>query len=104
MQTVALRAPERREEQVEPRGAEPAHEVLPGFERDPHGKPLIGLDEGQLYAYGHLIRSAEQLILDLFSRGLLSGTTLAGKRIAKLLPHRETCMAISFGYTLTMYI
>jgi 2-oxoisovalerate dehydrogenase E1 component len=48
---------------------------IPGFERDPHGKPIIGLDAESLYAYGHLMRSTEQRILDLFSRGLLSGTT-----------------------------
>lgn len=48
---------------------------IPGVERNEHGKPLIGLDDASLYAYGHLLRSTEQLILDLFSRGLLSGTT-----------------------------
>lgn len=48
---------------------------LPGFQRDAYGKPLIGLDESSLYAYGHLLRITEQLILDLFSKGLLSGTT-----------------------------
>lgn len=48
---------------------------IPGFQRDKHGKPLIGLDDESLYAYGHLIRNTEQLILDLFGRGLLSGTT-----------------------------
>jgi 2-oxoisovalerate dehydrogenase E1 component len=48
---------------------------LPGFERDQHGKPLIGTDDLSLYAYGNLIRRTEELILDLFSRGLLSGTT-----------------------------
>lgn len=48
---------------------------IPGFERDAHGKPLIGATPEQLYAFGHLIRSTEQLILDQFSRGLVSGTT-----------------------------
>ncbi len=48
---------------------------IPGFERHETGKPLIGLDDASLYAYGHLLRLTEQLILDLFSRGLLSGTT-----------------------------
>ncbi len=48
---------------------------IPGFQRDSFGKPQIGLDDASLYAYGHLIRSTEELILDLFSRGLLSGTT-----------------------------
>jgi 2-oxoisovalerate dehydrogenase E1 component len=50
-------------------------QALPGFERDIHGKPRIGLDDASLFAWGHLLRSTEQLILDLFSRGLLSGTT-----------------------------
>jgi 2-oxoisovalerate dehydrogenase E1 component len=48
---------------------------IPGFTADAQGKPAIGLDEASLYAYGHLIRSTERLILDLFDRGLLSGTT-----------------------------
>lgn len=46
-----------------------------GFAVDSHGKPAIGLDAASLYEYGHFIRLTEQLILDLFSRGLLSGTT-----------------------------
>ena len=49
--------------------------VIPGFQRDSFGKPQIGLDDASLYAYGNLIRRTEELILDLFSRGLLSGTT-----------------------------
>ncbi len=53
----------------------PAVQALPGFAFDAHGKPVIGLAEDALYAFGHLIRSTEELILDLFSRGLLSGTT-----------------------------
>ncbi len=48
---------------------------IPGFQRDAFGKPIIGLDDASLYAYGHLVRRTEELILDLFSRGLLSGTT-----------------------------
>jgi 2-oxoisovalerate dehydrogenase E1 component len=48
---------------------------IPAFERDPQGKPIIGADAQSIYAYGHLIRGAEQLILDQFGRGLLSGTT-----------------------------
>lgn len=48
---------------------------IPGFQRDVCGKPIIGLDDASLYAYGHLVRRTEELILDLFSRGLLSGTT-----------------------------
>lgn len=48
---------------------------IPGFQRDSFGKPKIANDDASLYAYGSLIRRTEELILDLFSRGLLSGTT-----------------------------
>lgn len=53
---------------------------LPGdpvdsFEFDAHGKPLIGLDPESIYRFGHFVRLTEKLILDLFGRGLLSGTT-----------------------------
>ena len=48
---------------------------LPGVERDQYGKPLLPLEAPTLYAYGHLIRSTEQLLLELFTQGLLSGTT-----------------------------
>ena len=48
---------------------------LTGFECDPHGKPIIALEDARLYAYGQLLRQTETLILDMFSRGLLSGTT-----------------------------
>ena len=48
---------------------------IPGFDFDSNGKPIIDLSDKNIYAYGHLIRNAEQLILDLFGRGLLSGTT-----------------------------
>ena len=48
---------------------------IPGFTRDAHGKPCIGLDDASLYAYGQLLRLTEQLLLDLFGRGQLSGTT-----------------------------
>lgn len=48
---------------------------IPGFQRDPFGKPQIELNDASLYAYGNLIHRTEELILDLFSRGLLSGTT-----------------------------
>jgi 2-oxoisovalerate dehydrogenase E1 component len=60
---------------MSPDSLTPFKGALPGFERDAHGKPLIGLEAAHLYAYGHLIRLTETLILDLFSRGLLSGTT-----------------------------
>jgi 2-oxoisovalerate dehydrogenase E1 component len=45
------------------------------FERDTYGKPLLPLDPATIYAFAHLIRLTEQLLLDLFSKGLLSGTT-----------------------------
>ncbi len=45
------------------------------FARDAHGKPILPLDASTIYAFGHLIRLTEQLLLDLFSQGLLSGTT-----------------------------
>ena len=48
---------------------------LAGCTVDSFGKPVIELGAATLYAYGHFIRLTEQLILDLFSRGLLSGTT-----------------------------
>lgn len=49
--------------------------TIPGFEFNAFGKPIINNNNQSIYAYGHLIRCTEQLILDLFSRGLLSGTT-----------------------------
>src|ERR1700693_3150530 len=60
--------------------------AMPGFTRDGQGRPRIGLDPESLYAYGHLIRLTEQLILDQFSRGLVSGTThtCLGQEIAAL--------------------
>ena len=48
---------------------------VPGYVVDPAGKPQIEADDASLYGFGHFIRSTEQLILDLFGRGLLSGTT-----------------------------
>ena len=48
---------------------------VPGYMVDTAERPLIGLDDASLYGFGHFIRSTEQLILDLFGRGLLSGTT-----------------------------
>lgn len=69
---------------------------LPGFERDPDGKPLIGLAPASLYAYGDLLRRCEQLILDQFSRGLVSGTThtcmgqeLAAMSVVRALDHAD---------------
>ncbi len=47
----------------------------PGVARDLHGKPMLPLQPDRLYAFGHLVRQTERLLLDLFSKGLLSGTT-----------------------------
>ncbi len=54
--------------------ADDGSRAIPGFTLN-DGRPRIGLDAESLYAYGHLIRLTEQLILDQFSRGLVSGTT-----------------------------
>lgn len=48
---------------------------IPGYAFGAEGRPSIGSAPEELYGYAHLIRSTEELILDLFSRGLLSGTT-----------------------------
>ena len=48
---------------------------LPGIERDGDGKPRLPLEASTLYRFGHLIRTTEWLLLDLFTKGLLSGTT-----------------------------
>jgi 2-oxoisovalerate dehydrogenase E1 component len=45
------------------------------FERAGTGKPAIGRDAGSVYSYAALIRKTEELLLRLFSQGLLSGTT-----------------------------
>ena len=42
---------------------------------DAFGKPCIGKSPKELFAFGHLIRETEKLILELFGRGLVSGTT-----------------------------
>lgn len=42
---------------------------------DAFGKPCIGNSPKELFAFGHLIRETEKLILELFGRGLVSGTT-----------------------------
>ncbi len=69
---------------------------IPGFAVGDEGRPRIGLDPESLYAYGHLIRLTEQLILDQFSRGLVSGTThtclgqeLAAMSVVRALDHEE---------------
>ena len=45
------------------------------FERDAVGKPVIRRDAESVYSFGTLIRKSEELLLRLFSQGLLSGTT-----------------------------
>src|ERR1700748_2733022 len=47
------------------------------FHRDAYGKPLLPLDPPTIYGFAHLIRLTDRLLLDLFSNGLLSGTTHA---------------------------
>src|SRR2546430_2152400 len=70
--------------------------AVPGFARDDQGRPRIGLNPESLYAYGHLIRLTEQLILDQFSRGLVSGTThtclgqeIAAMAVVRALDHPD---------------
>jgi 2-oxoisovalerate dehydrogenase E1 component len=46
-----------------------------GIARSPGGRPIIPLEPAALYAYARSIRGTETLLLDLFSKGLLSGTT-----------------------------
>ena len=55
----------------------PATELaaLPGILRDSVGKPVLPIAPEALYTFGQLIRQTEQFLLDLFSKGLLSGTT-----------------------------
>lgn len=45
------------------------------FERKTGGKPTIGCDTQSIYSFALLIRRTEELLLRLFSQGLLSGTT-----------------------------
>jgi 2-oxoisovalerate dehydrogenase E1 component len=45
------------------------------FERETGGKPTIGCDPQSIYSFALLIRRTEELLLRLFSQGLLSGTT-----------------------------
>ncbi len=48
---------------------------IPGFDHDSNGKPVIDLRPERLYAFGSAIRATEQLLLELFAQGKLSGTT-----------------------------
>src|SRR5947209_1993236 len=45
------------------------------FQRDGEGRPVLPLDPVSIYRFGTLIRKTEELLLRLFSQGLLSGTT-----------------------------
>lgn len=45
------------------------------FARDANGKPTIPLSDASVYTFGSLIRATEEALLQLFSQGLLSGTT-----------------------------
>src|SRR5215210_7403953 len=59
---------------------------LPGIDRDDDGKPRLPLEASSLYAFGHLIRSTELLLLELFTKGLLSGTihTCLGQELCQM--------------------
>ena len=48
---------------------------VPGIARGSDGRPIIPADPAALYAYAQAIRGTETLLLDLFSKGQLSGTT-----------------------------
>src|SRR5215472_6568718 len=48
---------------------------IPGIGRLPDGRPLIPPQPEALFAFAWFIRRAELLLLDLFSKGQLSGTT-----------------------------
>ena len=54
---------------------QPANPAIEPFARDENGKPAIPLEPSALYSFASLIRQAEELLLSLFSKGLLSGTT-----------------------------
>ncbi|HJR58740.1 MAG TPA: thiamine pyrophosphate-dependent enzyme [Vicinamibacterales bacterium] len=49
--------------------------AAPAITVDELGKPVISLEDAAVYRFGHLLRSTEELLLRLFSEGLLSGTT-----------------------------
>src|SRR5690348_7180361 len=48
---------------------------VPGVEQGQDGRPIIPPEPGVLYAYAQCIRGTETLLLYLFSKGQLSGTT-----------------------------
>jgi 2-oxoisovalerate dehydrogenase E1 component len=45
------------------------------FQSDERGRPIVSSDAKSIYGFGMLIRKTEELLLRLFSQGLLSGTT-----------------------------
>lgn len=49
--------------------------ITPIIAVDEHGKPSIASSPNELFLFGLLVRETEKLILELFSRGLVSGTT-----------------------------
>lgn len=48
---------------------------IPGIARGPTGRPVIPATPDSLYFFARCIRGTELLLLDLFSKGQLSGTT-----------------------------
>ena len=56
------------------------------FARDAYGKPLLPLTADSIYQFGSLIRAAEKTLLELFTAGVLSGTThtCLGQEICQL--------------------
>ncbi len=74
-----MRLPRQRSTQIQTTLIHGKHSNLPGesglFSRDEWGKPIIAADPKSAYSFCLLIRKTEQLLLQLFSQGLLSGTT-----------------------------
>ena len=50
-------------------------QIHDNISRRSDGRPNIGLSPREVYQYGNLIRQSESLLLELFTQGLLSGTT-----------------------------
>jgi 2-oxoisovalerate dehydrogenase E1 component len=59
----------------EPGRDQPLEIKAPALAREALTRPAISKDAESLYRFGHFIRTVESRILDLFGRGLLSGTT-----------------------------
>ena len=74
-----MKLPRQRSTQIQTTLIHGKHSNLPGesglFSRDEWGKPIIAADPKSAYSFCLLIRKTEQLLLQLFSQGLLSGTT-----------------------------